>query len=218
MKSQPIKKLLVFIIMMVFSVSILVFYNSCQKEISTPIKTNDALKANVSSSSPIVYIDVVPDSNVTGGSASPTYNLDLNNDGIYDFTFYVGVGRVRCGTGLVSLSSAKVSPIGSLNAIMDSGKYPGALDTNTVIGKAGIKWSSATLQILRSFDQCLGWPSRSLGNWNAGEDKYLGLKLIKGADIFYGWIRLTVNIGWLIVRDYAYNSSSNKQILAGQTK
>ena len=216
MTNQTSKKLLAFIIRIVFSVFILVFYESCQKEINTPIKTNDSLKTNISSSSSIVYTDVVPDSIFHGAA----YNLDLNNDGIYDFTFSTSttIGRCRTEGGTVLDRRAWVSLIGSQNAILVSGTYPLALNTNTVIGNAAM-WSSASGQYLRYIRP---WPCNSSGNWSTSEDKYLGLKIKKDNKIFYGWIRLSVNmygfVPSIIVRDYAYNSASNKQILAGQTK
>ena len=113
---------------------------------------------------------------------------------------------------------AWVSPIGSQNAILVSGTYPLALDTNTVIGN-GAMWSSASGQILKYISTCYG----SRGNWSTSDDKYLGLKIKKGNKIFYGWITLSVNmyggpVPSIIVRDYAYNSSPNQSILAGQKK
>jgi hypothetical protein len=215
MKSQTTKKLLAFITMIIFSVLNLFFFSSCQKEINTRTKTNDSLKTNASSSSSIVYTDVVPDSIFHGA----TYNLDLNNDGIYDFKFSTNITVGRCsawGTSSVN-TYASVSSIGSQNAILVSGTYPGALDTNTVIGNRAT-WSSSSGQTLKYISTC--YPPR--GNWSTSEDKYLGLKIKKDRKILYGWIRLSVNMYGpgpsIVVRDYAYNSTSTKQILAGQIK
>lgn len=218
MKKQLLKKLsaLIIIFVILFSLS------GCQKEIGT----NDPINANAKIAGlNIIYIDVNPDSTIRA-NPSQQYSLDLNNDGVSDFTFSVYGGMTRC-SGICSgiQTNVAVSPIsGSRNKIeVDGGipSYPLALDTLSVIDNSDL-WSAASGQILRSRKVCFCMSGIAYGNWNNPTDKYLGLKLIKGTNTYYGWVRLSVNTSgpgaYLIIRDYAYNSISNKAILAGQRK
>lgn len=60
--------------------------SSCKK-----VTTAESGKIDTLTSSTIIYTDVNPDSAISGNSA---YNLDLNNDGIYDFTIKTVFGIV----------------------------------------------------------------------------------------------------------------------------
>ncbi len=59
------------------------------------------------------------------------------------------------------------------------------------------------------------------GGWSSSTDGYVGLKLKKGANVYYGWVRLLVSASSksasFTIKDYAYNNISNQNILAGQT-
>ncbi len=64
------------------------------------------------------------------------------------------------------------------------------------------------------------------GDWNGVvNDKYLGVKFHADAKTFYGWIRLnvistvtgTTSNQSFTIKDYAYNSAPDKNILAGET-
>ncbi len=217
MKKQLLKKLsaLIIICVILFSLS------GCQKEIGT----NDPINANAKIAGlNIIYTDVNPDSTIRA-NPSQQYSLDLNNDGVSDFTFSVSGGTSRCsGECGGHQSSVKVSPTsGSRNKIEVNGGIPGyplALDTLNIIDNSDL-WAAASGQTLRYYRSCSCGSSAAYGNWNNSTDKYLGLKLIKGTNTYYGWVRLSVNVSFgaiLIIRDYAYNSISNKAILAGQRK
>ncbi len=57
------------------------------------------------------------------------------------------------------------------------------------------------------------------GNWSDQQNKYLGLKFTDGANTHYGWLRLSVSktADTIIVHDFAYNTTPNQSIQAGQT-
>ena len=51
------------------------------------------------------------------------------------------------------------------------------------------------------------------------KDKYLGLRFIIKGQTHYGWARLDVlSLSHWVIKDYAYNATPNKPILAGQTE
>ncbi|HAD34812.1 MAG TPA: hypothetical protein DCF44_10020 [Chitinophagaceae bacterium] len=63
----------------------------------------------------------------------------------------------------------------------------------------------------------LAWGS-SLGNWVGQSNKYLALKLIVGSNTYYAWARLDVDASSasFTIKDYAYQSTPNACIEAGQ--
>jgi hypothetical protein len=63
---------------------------------------------------------------------------------------------------------------------------------------------------------CIGVTS---GQWVNTAEGYLGLQLISGSNIYYGWARMRTGsfVNSFTLMDYAYNTIPNQQILAGQT-
>ncbi len=175
------------------------------------------------SNSNIIYTDLTPDSIISRGYG---YNLDLNKDGNTDFIFSVYSQRcnVACGTGITG-HIAVYPATGSTNEIeLDgtSGNYPRALDLSSVIDSASINWSANNSPLLLSALTCNSCKiGHYQGNWPLFTDKYLGLKFAVGTKVYYGWVRLNMSVGEqnvLIIKDFAYNSTSGQSIMAGQMK
>ena len=170
----------------------------------------------------IVYTDVIPDSTISTNGGM--YNLDLNNDGIIDFTFKVYHSVVGCAPLGYSHGSGwvRILPSGS-NQVADTIlNHPNPLNLNTVIGNGISFWSNDSLQTLRSFFRNCGSSIVYSGYWIPTGDHYLGLKLIGNFATYFGWVRLDVHafslavIG-VVIKDYAYNSIADQPILAGDT-
>ena len=57
------------------------------------------------------------------------------------------------------------------------------------------------------------------GDWPNSSDRYLGLRIISGAQTYYGWARLSVFVdkgeASFTIKDYAYESTPGKSIHAG---
>lgn len=226
MKLKTIKNRFSYIAVIALSVSTLVFYNSCQKEISADIiKTNNLGKATATVSSKIIYTDVIPDSTV---SAIGVYNLDLNNDGKYDLLIMSAYfSRNYCtlckGT---AVKSGFIYVYPNLDNEVGSYLSSSKLDQNALID-ASLLWS-VNLKTLDSTRVVAGCWDRNtcvthtsvVGDWSGNPiDKYLGLKININSQIYYGWVRMNVlGASSFIVKDYAYNSTPNQSILAGQTK
>lgn len=212
MKKQINNKRFSFITIVIFS--ILAINSSCKKETVPPGST-------------IIYTDVNPDSPISGNSV---YSLDLNNDGIYDFNFNSFSQLIKCNTrNMMNDREDAINvtiPGGNNNGIIFflNQNYAACLDSLTMINSAG-KWSYVTAQSLTmySLSTCVSESHNSYGYWyilGGNLDKYMGLKLIKDSKVYYGWVRLYLNtyLRKLIVKDYAYNSTPNQPILAGQKK
>jgi hypothetical protein len=211
------------------------FLGSCQKDPSNdPIKNNDSAKAINTAKSNIVYNDLIPDSTVfcslpvSGlGSCSSIFYLDLNKDGINDFSI-LSSARKGGYANLINTpriySNITVTPLNG-NASFDTIEYSG----NVINGS--LNWSTA-LQLLASKGytySCVPRPPLGFcswgatiisGSWSGQSDKYLPLRIVVGTNTYYGWARLDVAYGGtsFTIKDYAYNSTPNQSILAGQTK
>jgi hypothetical protein len=144
---------------------------------------------------------------------SDIYRLDLNHDGITDFSFvnYYGCNFDYC------FDTLGVSPVRKENGAAGTATFIGfqcayALRVGAVIGPK-----------LPFAGKIMAVGSTVPGSqWRNVTNRYLGLKFaIKGA-IHYGWARLTVKINGIYVNavlaGYAYETIPNKSIIAGRTK
>lgn len=158
----------------------------------------------------IVYTDVNPD------VSTSAYTLDLNNDGIADFTVSRSYSNT-CNTYLchnictgcryrIIRWSVAITPLNG-NAIAGT-TYPSALNINDSVSQ-GLNWNTAAGEILRN--------NTSVGNWSTTNDRYLGLKLIVAGQPYFGWARCSVSSSAFTIRDYAYNSIADQRILAGES-
>ena len=226
MKKQIKEKSFSFIMIIIFAFSILATNSSCKKEINAEIG-----KIASPTGSTIIYTDINPDTLIS--SSQTTYNLDLNKDGITDFVFSRPTLLQYCSYEFGYyriIINFSVKPANGNNAIISDGaSYAYGMDSAAAIVKDSL-WAT-TSQVLfiiaRGSARCaVGFhPS---GYWLNVSDKYLGLKFIKGNNTYYGWARLSSSyyytpypyrqfkVGLLTIKDYAYNSSPNRPILAGQ--
>jgi hypothetical protein len=155
---------------------------------------------NLTSFAQIIYTDI-PDA-----TPSATFSLDLNNDNIEDFIIQYSVSS---GTiGVICQPQNNNAYSGSLV----SGNYlPWALSSASSICDTLSTWYTAD----KPGTLALG---SSLGNWVGQSNKYLALKLIVGSNTYYGWARLDVDASSasFTIKDYAYQSTPNACIEAGQ--
>ena len=97
-----------------------------QKKLTTFIVT--AMMISLSANAQIVYTDIIPDTTLSNPG---NYNLDLNNDGQIDFTFYVHQYPFTCGGGGCPVSVIDLtSRPSSLSSVSDY--------TNVRVGKLNL--------------------------------------------------------------------------------
>jgi hypothetical protein len=143
---------------------------------------------------------------VTFGTAS--YSLDVNHDGITDFSFVIRWNSFY--------ENFTVSGAVSNNSVVlkyrtgGGAAFAAALSAGSRIGPKGhfIRW---------------GYMQRaSNGQWYNAANRYLGLKFQIAGQTHYGWARLSVRGGWYDINaaltGYAYETIPNKPIIAGRTK
>ena len=151
-----------------------------------------------------------------------TYTLDVNGDGITDFTFF--------DTTYPPLGSLWVSGAGSAAngiALRRSGRFQNigaaALRSGHRIGpKTRFGSGSRSLLMVEGYDGVYP-PYRQWcdGPWKNKQDRYLGLKFMIGSEIHYGWARLSETCShgdWqtAVLTGYAYETIPNQAIKAGQ--
>jgi hypothetical protein len=143
--------------------------------------------------------------NMTIGENSQ-YLLDLNHDGVNDFTF------THFAYGHFDHFYVLGSPA---NQIFGNGSAS-ALHFGAPIGPKGV-FSGFGLIEKWGFNSN---SSYSTGNWANVQNRYLGFQFSINGKTHYGWARLTVTVNHGIIgtlTGYAYETIPNKRILAGQT-
>ncbi len=128
MKKQISKKHFSFIIIVIFSVSILAINSGCKK--GTTAETG---KITTPTGSTIIYTDINPDTLI--GSSQTIYNLDLNKDGITDFVFRGRFYSLLCSDSYsIWVTNLSVVPANENNAILNDGaSHAYVLDSNVAI-------------------------------------------------------------------------------------
>jgi len=156
----------------------------------------------------IIYHDVNPDVTLTG---SDSLNLDINNDGIIDFTLY----HMHVVYGANVADVAMLTPKDT-NKILSSGSYLQLLDLNDRISNNENVWGTSGTFIAKGMYS--GAPFES-GHWVGGvTDKFAGFRFAKNGNWYYGWARFDVaaDAKSFKIKDWGYNSFANSPIKAGQ--
>ena len=161
-----------------------------------------AITGLTEANSQVVYTDVNPD---YSGSLGSSYAIDFDNDGTDDITFVNYASYF-------SFYALYANPTGTneiLGSISGGFTYPFALNSGDTIS------SGAGSFFDNSYINSMNWWG-SDGNWIGVTDKYLGVKFDISGQTHFGWIRLDVSANsTFIVKDYAYESTPNTLILAG---
>src|SRR6476469_2895178 len=176
----------------------------------------------------IVYTDVNP--NITLDTNGALYNLNINNDGIADFKFDYNYRIYNCQCLMLrtsgDLSSSVVVPLNSnsMMAFTNAEDDIIKLNANTIIDSS-LHWENYELALTAYGGFCNACSKGTIfshvlngGIWDGSTDKYMGLQVKIGSNIYYGWVRLDVGIeaNFVTIKDYAYNTVPNQPILAGQ--
>ena len=191
----------------VLLLSLLLVIISCDKSDDLDNVGNESPIQNESptdNESIIVYTDIEPDFN----SENPYYyyDLDLNNDQNVDFTVRSN-GDAEWGAEWLEISSNPTNGHGIWSVAEWHTAFP--LNSGVEIFKTAYYRTTSYFKI----DECFGCNY----SWKDKLDKYLGLRFIIDGKTHYGWVRLDITsfTQW-VIKDYAYNATPNKPILAGQ--
>jgi hypothetical protein len=149
-------------------------------------------------------------------------SLDLNNDGTADFAFGMVSTTQFSQSGTMTRFKVylKVDPKRKGNQAVQ-GKQAGtasAVPAGANIGPQDKFGSGGLYLAIKSFK---GNAYRNSGTWQKVEYAYVGLKFLINGQVHYGWARIKFpypgGIGFPSIYGYAYESTPNKPIVAGQT-
>ncbi|MGB0883049.1 MAG: T9SS type A sorting domain-containing protein [Vicingaceae bacterium] len=171
--------------------------------IITILLSAGALKANIT----VTNVDTLLES-----LANMSYELDLDND----------------GTGDYSIEAYYVGPINNFDTYADIKM----LSPNSEMVSLPI-WPSTTVYSVDPMDSGDVFHNYFLSNstyvfhktlytnLSSTFNNYIALRLLKGGNYYYGWVRLDVSY-WgaavsVVLKDYAFEDIPNRIITAGQT-
>jgi hypothetical protein len=149
-----------------------------------------------------------------GSQTTPaTYGMDLNHDGINDFTFESGQ---HFGVSSGSLNAVKAFSSGSGFSYLMIPHQAGDL----ISDDAGpYEWTDQTSVFTASRDSgIIGQPPLTIGYFTGVESAFAALRFQIAGQTHYGWVRVGapivgINGGWIY--DFAYETRANTPILAG---
>jgi hypothetical protein len=148
-----------------------------------------------------------------------SFRLDLNHDGVTDFTFknYTYCNTDQCFFKLVE----KAATGNSVEGIARGSFLPlaSALNRGARIGGRGRFYNGIAILAYAYYG---GGGSFATGKWVNVTNRYLGLRFQVNGKTHYGWARLSVQVNKTLVTSkltgYAYETVSNKPIIAGKTE
>jgi hypothetical protein len=160
----------------------------------------------------VVY---TPDNQLIPPGFGTSFYLDLNHDGINDFSFF------NFFSATSSTLDLSVLPINPSNEIFSTGggfsAFAAALPAGVKIGPNG-KFRKRLGDGMAN-----GLPGTCQGPWIHAHERYLGLKFIIQGEAHFGWARMNVNCTYphaisARLTGYAYETVANQPIVAGDTK
>ncbi len=188
--------------------------------------------AFTSANAQVVYTDVNPDYLLTGNYN--TYSLDLNNDGVEDYSV-VNLDTIQSYvSGSYSYKAtikgaALRNPVVSNSWLINSSASfyePTPLNQGDAIGSSGMFGSyssSLGAPIVANFEYSyllngvtVYTSNYTFGDFSFDQEGILGLKFNINGNYHYGWARIEVTSNGLVsIKDYAYESNPNTSIVAG---
>jgi hypothetical protein len=150
-----------------------------------------------------------------------TYRLDLNHDGIVDFSFRDTLSTTTAGffhSGRLSILPQAANQVwGHKNSI--GSHYASALKAGVKVGASG-KFSSGSRSL--AYGRQEGSSFYCEGKWNGVGTRYLGLKFTISGQTHFGWARVNVTCDapkvTAVLTGYAYETIPNRPIVTGKRK
>jgi hypothetical protein len=154
----------------------------------------------------------------------PTFTtLDLNNDGVPDFTFAMSSTAHFSSIGYTTRFKLymKVVPDQTGNEVVQGSLAPtaSAVPAGVTIGPKE-KFVADGYMVHQVYSQ-QGHINQSSGTWQKVEFAYVGLKFLINGQVHYGWSRVKFpypsGYQYPSIYGYAYESTPNTPIVTGQT-
>ena len=211
--------------------NMLVLYSKTLKILSVIIS---ALSISETSKAQVQYTDVNPDFLYSNSIAG--YLLDLNNDGIDDFKLIRESEYWWCGAGGYSgpnyyggkwgMILENLDTLASNRSRLDqtASCYPyfqkvQKMQVNTLLALNPTSWSNYNpltpwKAIYAEYSGCSA-PCSVTNPSNV--DLFIGLRIGVPGAFHLGWLRIQIASGFVIVKDYAFETTPNRPIIIGST-
>jgi hypothetical protein len=159
------------------------------------------------------------DTDATEVNADEYPLIDLDGDGTTDFALKLPPAR---GHENAAGQKAKVVPKRSNEIIQKKNGFVASFDRGELIGVTlpdTLEWVSEAPYLFQV--TYFSYPDSNFvkwrGPWPSERDQYLGLKLIRGEEAYYGWAHVHVDTSSenVTVRDRGYNTDPGQPIRAG---
>ena len=206
----------------IISFLLVLLYTTCKED--RILLLSDIILAGQKDGKGIYYLDFEPDINChlidPWSKQDTSINLDLNNDGINDFTFHRVMshpGMLGAGGGSVTLIPLNSNEICvTTNELSDTvligSCMPSQLDWLDTLSfndtiNSNLNWTNNE-SLLFHYSWLINHCSLSEGFWqNITEidNKYFGFKIVKENKNYYGWMHLHCDKYNCIITRYAIN-------------
>jgi hypothetical protein len=177
----------------------------------------------------IIYTASNTPMTVAGKNLGPVFTqFDINNDGTPDFKFAMSYTSMYSSKTIRHKFYLKIIPAQIGNGEVQGAQAPtaAALSEGQKIGPQQ-KFGSDGLYMVFS-ETHRGVSSQKSGTWQNVEYAYVGLKFAISGQVHYGWARIKFPypnmimvdpgpLGYPSIYGYAYESTPNTAIIAGQT-
>lgn len=151
-----------------------------------------------------------------------TLYLDVNNDGITDFT--MSNYRFISSNLNASYDFLAVTTRVQGNKMVGNQMFASALTAGFQIGPDGpfaVPIPSHGV-VMDHCNRSTGGGVTDSGNWANATNKYLGLRFFVGGQVHFGWARFSLKRTQcettILLSGYAYETAANKPIAAGKTR
>ena len=212
-----------------------------QNSLETNLKKYSLLAGSVTAAistvnAQIVYTDVNPDTLLN--NHRETYALDLDNNGVVEFNLQsldtaIVDSSYNMQTNIQIVGAAIISDVYGASFV-ENASYPLALaqgdtiDGNDQFDSYPVSSSSFGAPILgilsySTIDTLTGntiaQGTQNIGNFIPNQEAFVGIRFDISGNVHYGWLRVEMSsdADTIIIKDYAYESSANTAIIAGNT-
>lgn len=145
-------------------------------------------------------------------------DIDFNHDGVTDMIFRLSSSRYHIIER--ALSAQPLQEAGVAGYVGKSWNFASALRGGAMIGPRRTFFGGNPLMAFSRINHYTRSSTFSTGAWRDATGLYLGVKFNIDGAVHYGWVRLTVGVAeklGAIVTGYAYETTANQPIRAGQT-
>jgi type IX secretion system substrate protein len=203
---------------------ILTMNKKLQKQIKAYAGVAGILLAADKSNGQVVYVDINPDTLVTGMPLNSGYHyffLDVDTDSVNDLKFRVHNQSASSFFARdILISPLNSNQIGNKSYFGSSVNYwPAKLNLGDTISPNG-QWLGASHNgcIIGSASLIPSSMFSGCGVWGPGSDNYLTFRWGQISNYYYGWLRIEVLTKYsFLLKEYAYNTIPNVQLRAGYT-